>query len=383
MDGWLTAILSLLVIGFAVLWRRESLGRKQVEKQWRLSTADLEKRLDQRVMQTSWLSLAASAADDPLLVADHQLWMRYANPAAQQLFGPLDQTDSLIGYTHNLELELMATDVADFGDPEGLVRVIRIDDQPFQARALVQNGVVGISLTDVAELQRLSRARQDFVTNISHELRTPLTSLKLLVDTLLGPGKRDRKIARKISKKIGTEVDSLQQMAEEMLDLAAIESGQQVLRLIPYSAKEVIQEAQDRLEEYAERKDIQIYSDIDPGFKILADPEQAVRAVLNVLHNALKFSPEGGEISIGCYSDTREGKVILTIMDSGPGINPKERERIFERFFRGDEARGTPGTGLGLAIAKHIMGAHGGRIGVENRGTPEQGSIFSLTFRAP
>ena len=383
MELWFPATLVLVSVVLIVLWRREAHIRAQIERRLKLTTTDCEKRVAKGVQEAGWLAVAASAADDPLLVIDHELWVRYANPAAQKLFGSLPQTDSLIGYTHNLELELLVTDVAEFGDPEGLVRVIRIEDQPFQARALVQDGIAGVSLTNVAELQRLSRARQDFVTNISHELRTPLTSLKLLVDTLLGPAKKDRKIARKISKKIAHEVDSLQRMAEEMLDLAAIESGQQVLRLVPISAQEVIQEAVERLEDQAERKDLHIQSDFNPNLQILADPEQATRAVLNVLHNALKFSPEGGEINISGETDMIEGHVTMTIADGGPGINPKERDRIFERFFRGDQARGTPGTGLGLAIARHIMEAHGGRIWAENRDPPDQGSVFSLTFRAP
>jgi signal transduction histidine kinase len=103
--------------------------------------------------------------------------------------------------------------------------------------------------------------------------------------------------------------------------------------------------------------------------------------VQNVLHNAIKFSPEGSQVSLAAGPEDPD-QVALHIADEGPGISPAELSRIFERFYRGDQSRGTPGTGLGLSIAHHILRAHGGRIWAENRRPPERGAIFSLSFAA-
>jgi two-component system phosphate regulon sensor histidine kinase PhoR len=119
--------------------------------------------------------------------------------------------------------------------------------------------------------------------------------------------------------------------------------------------------------------------EIDPELRVLADHDQAARAIQNVLHNAVKLTPQDGEVRITAAAD--EEQITLSIQDSGPGIRPDEIERIFERFYRSDQARETPGTGLGLAIARHIMIAHGGNIWAENRSPPDSGAIFHLLFQ--
>jgi two-component system phosphate regulon sensor histidine kinase PhoR len=176
------------------------------------------------------------------------------------------------------------------------------------------------------------------------------------------------------------EVDALHQMAQEMLDLAAIESGRQVVRLVPMGAAEVISVAVARLADQASRKGIDILIEIPPELSVLADAEQAGRAALNVLHNALRFTPEGGQVRIAAYAEPSLEMGVISIEDTGPGIHPGDLERIFERFYRGAQPAKSSGTGLGLAIGRHIMKAHGGRIWAENRRPPEKGAIFYLSF---
>jgi two-component system phosphate regulon sensor histidine kinase PhoR len=182
-----------------------------------------------------------------------------------------------------------------------------------------------------------------------------------------------------LAAKVGAEVATLQQMTDEMLDLAAIESGRQVVRLVPISLPELLEGPTARLKDLAAQRDVRVVVEAPQELRVLADPEQAGRAIFNVFHNALKFSPPGGEIRIEARPGP--GETVVSILDSGPGIPPDELERVFERFFRGDRARGTPGTGLGLAIARHILTAHGGRIWAENRRPPERGAVFHLAFR--
>jgi two-component system phosphate regulon sensor histidine kinase PhoR len=164
--------------------------------------------------------------------------------------------------------------------------------------------------------------------------------------------------------------------------LAAIESGRQVMRLVPVAVGDLLLGPVERLKDQAERRNVSTILKLDPEMRVLADREQAARAVLNVLHNAIKYSPEGGEVVISAEEVPEEGRVILSITDAGPGIPPDELERVFERFYRSNWAWGTPGTGLGLAIARHILQAHGGRIWAENRRLPERGAIFHLAFPA-
>jgi signal transduction histidine kinase len=372
--------LAALVIALTALWRREVVARRGVEQAARRAADDSAQSVHSLRAELGWARSAASASDDLMLVCDRNLFLRYVNPSARDRFGEPPPGASLIAYTGSLDLERLAHDSFESQVGVTVERVIRLDDSPFQARAASDAKGVALSLSDIAELQRLSRARQDFVANLSHELRTPLTSLKLLVDTMMGKAGGEDPITRDLAGKMVVEVDALHQMAQEMLDLAAIESGRQVVRLIPTTAAEVVSVAVARLADQASRKDIDIVIDIPPDLTVLADSEQAGRAALNVLHNALQFTPQGGQVRISARGDAEHDAVVITIEDSGPGIHPADLDRIFERFYRGAQPSRSSGTGLGLAIARHIMKAHGGRIWAENRRPPDKGAILNLSF---
>ena len=382
MNGWVAGIFGVLALGFLILWRREVAWRMRYMLQARRRQREAENCLSESEAREGLLQGAINATEDLLLVTDPDLQVQYVNLAAQQFFGVLEGTPSLIGFTGNLELESLAMEVKELGVGEEIERVILVKDRPYRVRALTMSTGVGLALTNIAELQRLSRARQDMITNLSHELRTPLTSLRLLADTLRGPAGQEPGVAHDLVEKIVVEVDQLHQMSEELLDLAAIESGRQVMRLVPVAVGDLLLGPVERLKDQAERRNVRTNLKLDPEMRVLADREQAARAVLNVLHNAIKYSPEGGEVVISAEAVPEEGRVILSIMDAGPGIPPDELERVFERFYRSNWAWGTPGTGLGLAIARHILQAHGGRIWAENRRLPERGAIFHLAFPA-
>jgi signal transduction histidine kinase len=382
MNGWVAGIFGLLALGFLILWRREVAWRMRYMLQARRRQREAENCLSESEAREGLLQGAINATEDLLLVTDLDLQVQYVNLASQQFFGVLEGTPSLIGFTGNLELESLAMEVKELGVGEEIERVILVKDRPHRVRALTMSTGVGLALTNIAELQRLSRARQDMITNLSHELRTPLTSLRLLADTLRGPAGQEPGVAHDLVEKIVVEVDQLHQMSEELLDLAAIESGRQVMRLVPVAVGDLLLGPVERLKDQAERRNVSTILKLDPEMRVLADREQAARAVLNVLHNAIKYSPEGGEVVISAKAVPEEGRVILSITDAGPGIPPDELERVFERFYRSNWAWGTPGTGLGLAIARHILQAHGGRIWAENRRLPERGAIFHLAFPA-
>lgn len=380
MSIWYAVALGAIAMVFLLLWRREVAWRMRYMLQARRRQREAENQLKQSMAKVERIEQASDVTSDLLLVVDGEFRLLHANLAAREAFGELTEERSLIAYTGNLELENMAMEALNLRGEERLERVIRIDDRPYRTLVVALPQGVGIALTNVAELQRLSRARQDMITNLSHELRTPLTSLKLLAETLQSPAGQNPEVERQLLGKMVSEVDQLHQMSEELLELSAIESGKQAMRLVPVALHKIIDGPFKRLQNQAERRSVSIQVTIDPQLRVLADPEQAARAVQNVLHNALKFTPQGSEVVITAELAEEQGQVVLAIADSGPGIPAEELERVFERFYRSNWAWGTPGTGLGLAIARHIMRAHGGRIWADNRPLPKRGAVFYLAF---
>jgi two-component system, OmpR family, phosphate regulon sensor histidine kinase PhoR len=375
---WLIVVVSAaLVLLMAILWRREAVRHLETRRRCRQESQELSDRMQRARSMLDWLETATNASNELLLVVDAEMRLHYANRSAQDLFGDLDAEATIISYTRSLEIEYLAQEALSDQHANELQRVIQLDGRTYHAQAVAVANGAGLALTDISELQRLSRARQDMVANLSHELRTPITSLRLLADTLGSPA--GKAVAEELVGKIAHEVDELEQIAVEMLDLAAIESGRQVVRLVPTVLVDVIDELVDRFSEQAARGKIRLTVTVDPGLSVLADRDQAARAIQNVLHNAVKLTPQGGEVRLMAAADDEQ--VVLSIQDSGPGIRPDEIDRIFERFYRSDQARGTPGTGLGLAIARHIMIAHGGRIWAENRTPPDNGAIFHMLFQ--
>lgn len=379
---WL--LLVVLVLGLvAWSWRLERRKNVDLERGYRRELQDLQGRAEALTADRVRLDTALQASQECLLVVDTELQVGFANQRAQEQFGPLVGTPTVISYTRSLPLEQLVTDKLAMEKAQDLVRVISLHDRPHRAAACSQSNLVAVSLVDISEVQRLNRARQDMVANLSHELRTPLTSLRLLAETLQTPAAEDPGVASGLLNKIQDEVDSLEQMAREMLDLSAIESGRQAVRLVETSLQSIVEDAVSHISEQAARKGVEMMVEVGKGEIILADLEQASRAVLNVLHNAVKFTPEGTRITIQSTGASEQGTLKLVIADQGPGIPPYELDRIFERFYRGDRSRGAPGTGLGLAITRHIMRSHGGDISAMNRPTPEHGAIFTLTFQIP
>ena len=388
MDGWWLA--AALGLALAVsLWRWQLAHRECAA----LRSESARTRLALRECQTDLAhtpnaqSLIDATSEALVLVGGDPCQVIALNQAARDLFAPEGNPvgQSLIALTRHHEIDALAQAAQQGSDY--LDRQIIIGNRPFRARALPvsygpTNGegihYVALALQDVSELRRLTRARRDMVANVSHELRTPITSIRLLVDTLQGGALRDMEHASQLLEQIAAKTDTLQQMAQELLDLSMIESGRAILRLVPTPVAELVTEAVTRMSEQADRKGQVIAQKGCEKLVALADPEMASRVLTNLLHNAIKFAPEGGHIEIACQAEGEWARISVT--DDGPGISFTERERVFERFHRGDRARGGSGTGLGLAIAKHIVEGHSGRIWVAEREVGQRGAqlIFTL-----
>ncbi len=236
-----------------------------------------------------------------------------------------------------------------------------------------------IAFEDVTELHRLETVRKDFVSNVSHELRTPLTSLRLLTESLRSGAIKEAETADRFLTLMETEVDALSSLVSELLELARTESKDVQLQLAPADPCALLQAAAARLRMQAERAGLQLAVECTGGLPtVLADAPRVEQVLVNLIHNAIKFTPRGGRIIAAASS--RGELVEFVIHDTGIGIAAEDQARIFERFYKTDPARNRTGTGLGLAIARHVVEAHGGHIGVASQ--EGRGSRFFFTLRA-
>ncbi|MBC7261766.1 MAG: PAS domain-containing sensor histidine kinase, partial [Chloroflexi bacterium] len=235
-----------------------------------------------------------------------------------------------------------------------------------------------VILQDLTQIRRLETIRRDFISNVSHELRTPLASLKALTETLRNGALEDKEAALRFLSRIETEVDSLTQMVNELLELSRIESRQVPLQLTATAVAEIIVPPVERLRPQAERAGLSLAITLMPDLpRVQADIERAQQIITNLVHNAIKFTPPGGQVTIS--AEVVGDEMVICVRDTGVGIAAEDLPRIFERFYKADRARSGGGTGLGLAIAKHIVQAHGGRIWAESGGEG-RGSMFYFTL---
>jgi two-component system phosphate regulon sensor histidine kinase PhoR len=230
---------------------------------------------------------------------------------------------------------------------------------------------------DLTRVRRLETVRRDFISNISHELCTPLASLKALTETLRDGALEDPKTASRFLSRIETEVDALIQMATELLELSHIESGQVPLELKPVSVAALLISAAERIRAQVERAGLVLRLDTAQEMtEVRVDPPRLEQVLVNLIHNAVKFTRPGGEVVLAAY--TESDFVRFSVRDTGVGIPADNLERIFERFYKADRARSGGGTGLGLSISRHLVEAHGGRIWAES--AEVQGSTFYFTI---
>ena len=317
--------------------------------------------------------------DDVLVVVDAELRIVRAGPGAARLAERSEEQltgMSLIAAFSSAPLDALAREaLAVRGARRGAADLGHLGAQQFVVDAvpLADRGLV-LWLHDVTVLRRMERVRRDFVANISHELRTPLTSIKLLAETLASGGADDPGTMHDFARQIEREADHLAQLVGELLDLSMIESGDIELVLEPITPDEVVASCIDRIGPVADRREIAVRR-LDPpanDARVLADRERLGQALLNLAHNAVKYSHRGGEIRIG-WSEAG-ANVRFSVADDGIGIPEAHRARIFERFYKVDRSRARAGpvdeaggsAGLGLAIVRHLAEAHGGEAGLQS-----------------
>jgi two-component system sensor histidine kinase SenX3 len=236
-------------------------------------------------------------------------------------------------------------------------------------------GYVAMEAEDVTEAHRVARVRRDFVANVSHELKTPVGALQLLGEALVD-ALDDPEASRRFAERIAHESSRLGRLVTELLELSRLQGAEPLPDPVPVAADRLVAEVLDRTRTTAQAKQISVVADGEHGHTVYGNETQLATALANLVENALAYSPEHTTVTV--RTDHRADTVLLSVIDQGIGIEPRDLDRIFERFYRADKARSraTGGTGLGLAIVKHIATNHGGRVDVTS--TVGVGSTFTL-----
>jgi len=255
-----------------------------------------------------------------------------------------------------------------FGPPR---RVVVVTTAPLETGG----GRTAVAVVDdITERRRLEAVRTDFVANISHELKTPVGAIGLLAETL--QAEDDPEVTERLATRIQNEALRVGRTIEDLLELSRIELGQ-VSAAEPVAVDDIVLEAVERMRPAAEQAGISVVTDAVPDDLVIAgDRRQLISALSNLLDNAVKYSDAGGSVEVEAVADGDQ--VVISVADHGIGIPARDIERVFERFYRVDQARSrqTGGTGLGLAIVRHVVANHHGSVEVESR--LGEGSRFVL-----
>jgi two-component system phosphate regulon sensor histidine kinase PhoR len=353
--------------------------------------ADLEREHDQ-------LRAVLSGMAEAVIAVDARGRLLFANPSATRLFGlpakgvgrtlpelirhvPLQQMVDVAlsqGTSYRQEMVVPSRDSGPTSPTSGSSRVLELRGGPLPGTSAPGALLV---FHDVTELRRLERMRQDFVANASHELKTPLAAIKAYTETLLDWGLTDPEVNVRFLEQIEEQAERLNQLVLDLLTLARLESGDEVFDHRPQPIAPLVAGIVKGHQARAEAKGLTFQADLsglDESHQIRAD-EEAIRQVLdNLIDNAIKYTPEGGKVSL--LGRVAGNQIILEVADTGMGIPSDDLPRIFERFYRVDKARSRAlgGTGLGLSIVKHLVQSLEGRVSVTSR--LGSGSVFTVTL---
>jgi two-component system phosphate regulon sensor histidine kinase PhoR len=329
-----------------------------------------------------------SSMTEGVLAVDGAERILHLNDAAARLLGvAADQARgrSIPEAVRDLDFqELVRGVLSSGGCAEKEMTLFGRDDRVLRVRGAPLTDVLGerlgalVVFDDVSRLKRLETMRRDFVANVSHELKTPITALAACVETLAGGALADPQDARRFVEMMGRHVARLGAIVEDLLSLSRIEHDEAGGAAAMESGRlaDVLERSASSFRAAAAKKRIEIVVECPPALTARFNAALLEQAVGNLVDNAVKYGPDGSRVRVS--AEAEGDAIVLRVADEGPGIEKKHLSRIFERFYRVDQARSRSlgGTGLGLAIVRHIALAHGGSVAVES--TPGRGSVFSL-----
>jgi two-component system phosphate regulon sensor histidine kinase PhoR len=347
-------------------------------------SAELERTVGELAGERDLLETVLGSMGDAVLAVDGEARIRLANPAAVRLLrieGPpagrlllevvrLPALKDILSHaTHEAETVTAELELPRIPPRRVLVRVAPLREP---------SGHV-VVMQDVTEMRQLETVRRDFVANVSHELRTPVSVILGSAETLLD-GAMDPASARRFLEAVHGNAERLSRLISDLLDLSRIEAGRYAMELRPVPLRAALGRAADAVAEPARQKGHSIEIGGEAELAVVADPQALDHVLMNLLDNAVKYTPPGGHIRLAARREA--GAVRAEVTDDGPGIEPRHQERVFERFYRVDPGRSREmgGTGLGLSIVKHLVESMGGAVGLET--VSPHGSRFWFTLPA-
>ena len=324
------------------------------------------------------LHLAVQGSPTALTVLDRSQEIVMSNPAAHEMSLVHDRAvNPEVWETAQEVFEDKETRTVDIAIPKR-----RTGHRVTQVRAVIKpltlndGRFVIVYGTDESENVRMESARRDFVANVSHELKTPVGGIALLAEALLqDPG--DQETVEYFGNKVYKEANRMADMVSELISLSKLQGAEALPEMEPLAVDDLIDEALSRNHLAAEARSIELNRGASVGVQVKGDRSLLVTALSNLVSNAINYSPEKMPVSVS-QKVVDGGVVLIRVTDRGIGIAPDDQKRVFERFFRVDQARSrqTGGTGLGLAIVKHVVANHGGNIKLWSR--PGTGSTFTI-----
>ena len=388
--GVLALIAGAALVGAGLRLASAALSRLRGSLSDRTDERDrLVDELSARVAERDQLERALASTGDIVIAVGRDARIRYFNPAAERTLGSADRSmldAPLLDAVEDPDLYDAVRLAAEEGTPAVLV-VLRAERRyrtvvaPVSDIADTGPWSVVLAMHDLSDLYEAEIARRDFFINASHELRTPLSTISAAAETL--EFAREPEDEQRFREIIQTESVRMQQLVEEMLALARLESGLTEPQMETVAIEPLVKAAVKSIRPQAKREGLKLKYKRNGArdTMVSADPELVERALLNLLHNAVKFTEAGGQIEVrsepGDATDPAP-MVWIRVRDTGVGIEPAEQQRIFQRFYRVDRARQSGGgTGLGLAVVRHIAEVHGGVVTVES--APGAGSTFGFS----
>jgi two-component system phosphate regulon sensor histidine kinase PhoR len=327
--------------------------------------------------QRQTINTLADRLDAALFICSQAGSILRANPAARQLFGNERLKGlSILSATSSQELQDIFFQAT---QEETSVRKEIVFTHPREWIGLASAwgdpaaDLYFVSIYEITELRKLERSRKDFVANVSHELRTPMTIIRGFAETMLDENPPSAESANRMLPRIISEVDRLTTIAQDLLVLTTAESSP--VRKQSCDLAKIVRDVTTELQTKADEKGLWLSYEGEEALPIEANPAQITQVALNLIDNAINYTPSG---SVLVRLSREDDKAILDVNDTGLGIAPEQMERVFERFYRVDRgrSRATGGTGLGLSIVRHIVEAHGGRVTLDS--ALHRGSTFRV-----
>jgi two-component system phosphate regulon sensor histidine kinase PhoR len=357
---------------------------RTLETALRNMASELARRVEEAQAERSRLEGVLDGMNEAVFATDGGLVLRLVNPAARRLFSIAEGAEPyLLEAVRATELEAAARRVLSGGGPEeselhisagGTRRYFRVFAGPLKT-----SGGVIIVLEDITRLKRLEQVRKDFVANVSHELRTPIQLIKGYAETLPELPPEDGETLRRGLSVIRKNAAAMESLTTDLLTLAAMEAMEDSAEPLPERAEQdvrpLLDEAAQAAAFLAREKRTLVSVECPPGLRAKLHGTLVVEALVNLLDNAVKYTPPGSAVVLRAFT-ADGGELFLEVADNGPGIAGEHLGRIFERFYRVDRGRKSAGTGLGLAIVRHIALLHGGSAEAES--LAGRGSVFRL-----